>query len=194
MAGTRKGAARSAASGRFISKAAAARHSRTVTRDRLIGRTTVTRSQRSTPDEVAESVTVPAKGTKSYVYLRSGKPPSARRSSAADDPLAPERTRYLVDAVGGGRRLAAMLGVSPSQPSRWASGQERPGSRVAPLLIDLEHVVARVRLIWPEPAATTWITSANAHLGGARPIDVLALSGPGSVLSALDADAWGGSA
>lgn len=87
-----------------------------------------------------------------------------------------------------------MLGVSPSQTSRWASGEERPGAVAAPLLIDLEHVLARTRLIWAEPAASTWLTSANAHLGGARPVDVLRLEGPGPVLEALDAAAWGGAA
>ncbi|MBM9468783.1 antitoxin Xre/MbcA/ParS toxin-binding domain-containing protein [Nakamurella leprariae] len=66
--------------------------------------------------------------------------------------------------------------------------------KVAPVLIDLEHVLARVRLVWAEPAAATWMTSANAHLGGARPVDVLTLRGPGPVLEALDAETWGGAA
>ena len=116
------------------------------------------------------------------------------RSKAADDPLAPARTRWLADVVGGGARLAELLGVSASQTSRWAAGQERPGIQVAPLLIDLEHVLARARLVWAEPAASTWMVSANAHLGGARPVDVLRLSGPGPVLDALHAGVWGGAA
>ena len=55
-----------------------------------------------------------------------------RSAQPADDPLSAERTRWLVAALGGGRRLAEILGVSPSQPSRWATGAERPGVRVAP--------------------------------------------------------------
>ena len=89
--------------------------------------------------------------------------------------------------MGGGGNLAAMLGVNASQTSRWAKGDERPGPQVAPLLIDLEHVLARVRLVWSEPAATVWMTSANARLDGACPADVLALRGVGPVLEALDA-------
>jgi len=108
--------------------------------------------------------------------------------------LAPARTRWLSDALGGTGALADMLGVSPSQTSRWASGKERPGIASAPLLIDLEHVLARVRLVWAEPAASVWLTSANAHLQNARPVDVLRLQGPGPVLEALDAAAWGGAA
>jgi hypothetical protein len=119
---------------------------------------------------------------------------AARRSKAADDPLAPARTRWLAEVVGGGARLAELLGVSASQTSRWAAGQERPGIQVAPLLIDLEHVLARARLVWAEPAASTWMVSVNAHLGGARPVDVLRLNGPGPVLDALDAGVWGGAA
>jgi len=121
-------------------------------------------------------------------------PSARRRATPADDPLAPERTRWLADVVGGGGKLAAMLGVNASQTSRWAKGDERPGPQVAPLLIDLEHVLARVRLVWSEPAATVWMTSANARLDGARPADVLALRGVGPVLEALDAGAWGGAA
>lgn len=142
----------------------------------------------ATADEMSERA-AGKRATVQQVPVRAGS-----RSKAADDPLAPERTRWLADVVGGGARLAELLGVSASQTSRWAAGQERPGIRVAPLLIDLEHVLARVRLVWAEPAATTWMTSANAHLGGARPVDVLRLHGPGPVLDALDVGAWGGAA
>ena len=112
----------------------------------------------------------------------------------ADDPLAPERTRYVVQFLGSQQKLAQILGVNASQPSRWASGSERPSVTVAPLLIDLEHVLARVRLVWAGKAAVTWLESANAYLGGSRPLDVLRLQGAGPVLEALDASAWGGSA
>ncbi len=65
------------------------------------------------------------------------------------------------------------------------------GPVAAPILVDLEHVLARARLVWGETAAVTWLESANSHLDGARPIDVLQLAGPSSVLDALDAETWG---
>jgi len=37
-----------------------------------------------------------------------------------------------------------------------------------------------------------WMTSANAQLEGNRPLDVLAVEGPDTVLQALEAGAWGG--
>ncbi|WP_235215780.1 MULTISPECIES: antitoxin Xre/MbcA/ParS toxin-binding domain-containing protein [Mycobacterium] len=99
--------------------------------------------------------------------------------------------RYLAEIIGASQ-LAAFIGVSRSQPTRWISGEERPGPTAAPMLIDLEHVIARARLVWGEVAATTWLSSANAYLDGARPIDVLQISGPAAVLEALDAETWGG--
>jgi hypothetical protein len=144
--------------------------------------------------EVAEAAESTAGLTLGRAQVRA-KPVAARRGRLpADDPLSAERTRWLVDEVGGVRALAGMLGVNPSQPSQWAAGRERPGADTAPRLIDLEHVLARVRLVWGQPASTTWMTSANSHLGGARPVDVLALRGPSPVLDALDADAWGSGA
>jgi len=88
------------------------------------------------------------------------------RSTAADDPLAASRVRVLVDAFGGAQ-LAKLIGVSASQPTRWVKGQERPGIAAAPLLIDLEHVLAKARLIWGEEAAKLWLCSANSYLEGA---------------------------
>ena len=119
----------------------------------------------------------------------------AARSSrvAADDPLSEHRVLYLTN-VFTRAELAKMIGVSPSQTSRWASGQERPGPAAAPALIDLEHVYSRARLVWGGDAARIWMESSNAFLGGARPVDVLLTEGPARVLQALDAEMWGGAA
>lgn len=111
----------------------------------------------------------------------------------ADDPLSLQRVRYLSD-VFSGAQLAKLVGVSPSQTSRWARGKERPGPAAAPVLIDLEHVFSRARLVWGGDSARIWLSSANAYLGGARPLDVLITEGPARVLQALDAEMWGGAA
>jgi uncharacterized protein (DUF2384 family) len=112
---------------------------------------------------------------------------------AADDPLSKQRVLYLVD-VFSRAQLAKMVGVSASQTSRWASGEERPGPAAAPALIDLEHVYSRARLVWGGDAARIWMESANAFLGGARPVDVLLTEGAARVLQTLDAEMWGGAA
>jgi len=91
-------------------------------------------------------------------------------------------------------QLAKLIGVSPSQTSRWASGEERPGPAAAPALIDLEHIYSRARLVWGGESARIWMESANVFLGGARPLDVLLTEGPARVLQTLDAEMWGGAA
>jgi hypothetical protein len=117
--------------------------------------------------------------------------PTAR--VAADDPLSGQRVLFLAN-VFSRAQLAEWIGVSPSQTSRWASGEERPGPAAAPALIDLEHVYSRARLVWGGESARVWMESANAFLGGARPLDVLLTDGPARVLQALDAEMWGGAA
>jgi hypothetical protein len=112
---------------------------------------------------------------------------------AADDPLSPHRVEYL-SSVFSRAELARWIGVSPSQTSRWASGEERPGPAAAPALIDLEHVYARARLVWGGDTARVWLESPNAFLNGSRPLDVLATDGVAPVIEALDAEMWGGAA
>jgi hypothetical protein len=163
--------------------------------------------RRSSDDEVTVVANVPTDHKRARCYptaalgtigsmsatTRKTTAPRASTRVAADDPLSASRVRYLVDIVGGAQ-LAAFVGVNRSQPSRWMKGEERPGPTAAPLLIDLEHVLARARLVWGDIAATTWLASANSYLDGARPIDVLQISGPAPVLQALDAETWGGAA
>lgn len=102
-----------------------------------------------------------------------------------------ERTAFVVDHLGGIRAVADLLGVSPSQPSRWRSGQETPGPDAARLLVDLDHVLATLLQVWVPEVATDWLQSPNAHLDGARPIDVLRLRGSAEVVVAARAEAAG---
>lgn len=105
--------------------------------------------------------------------------------------LPQERTAFVVEHLGGVRAVAALLGVSPSQPSRWRSGQETPGPGAARLLVDLDHVLATLLQVWVPEVATNWLQSPNAHLDGARPIDVLRVRGSAEVVAAARAEAAG---
>ncbi|WP_193606173.1 antitoxin Xre/MbcA/ParS toxin-binding domain-containing protein [Mycobacteroides abscessus] len=134
-------------------------------------------------------VTAPVKAQRK---TRIGAPRTAPRA-AADDPLSLHRVEYL-STVFSRAELARWIGVSPSQTSRWASGQERPGPAAAPALIDLEHVYSRARLVWGGDTARVWLESPNVYLSGARPLDVLLTNGAAPVLEALDAEMWGGAA
>lgn len=59
---------------------------------------------------------------------------------------------------------------------------------------DAAVVRARLRELWTDPVIDVWLTSANSHLDGARPIDVLALNGVETVMGAIDMEVVGGSA
>ena len=98
-----------------------------------------------------------------------------------------ERAQFLIDTVGGVNKLAKTLGVSPSQPSRWRTGQEVPSPEVAAKLLDLDHVVALASQTWHPAVVMDWMTAANGFLDGAQPIDVLLQRGPADVVDALKA-------
>lgn len=84
-----------------------------------------------------------------------------------------------------------MLEVSPSQPTRWIDGSERPNSENARVIVDLDHVVARAGLLWEPTVIGSWLNGSNAFLDGARPIDVLKTIGSGPVIDALDQELAG---
>lgn len=111
-------------------------------------------------------------------------PTSGARSGAA--PLVRERATFLVEVLGGAE-LARWLGVSRSQPTRWRQGAEVPGPEAARGLVDLDHVMARALMLFPARVAIDWLTSSNAFLDGARPVDVLRVRGSAEVIAALDA-------
>jgi hypothetical protein len=100
------------------------------------------------------------------------------------------RAGLVVEALGN-KRTAEMLGVSESQPSRWRRSEEVPSPRIAPVLVDLDHIIARLQLIWDRQVIGDWLEGSNAFLDGARPIDVLQANGSVQVLEAIEAEASG---
>jgi hypothetical protein len=100
-----------------------------------------------------------------------------------------ERLERLIGELGN-NRVATLLAVSNSQPSRWRSGKEGIGAENQRKLIDLDYVFGRLEQLFTSRQAEIWLTSFNAHLGG-RPIDVLRLRGAAPVIEAIDAEAQG---
>jgi hypothetical protein len=90
-------------------------------------------------------------------------------------------------------RLVGVLGnKGVAQLLRWKTGEELPSARSAPLLVDLDHVVGRLLLIWDSSVILDWLTGPNGFLEGARPIDVIATRGTTEVVEAVEAEAAGG--
>jgi uncharacterized protein (DUF2384 family) len=115
----------------------------------------------------------------------SAKARDTREARAAWRPV--ERTQFLIDTVGGVTKLARILGVAASQPSRWRSGEEIPSPEIASKLLDLDHVMALAVQAWDSAVVMDWMTSSNAFLDGAKPINVLLKRGSPEVIDALKA-------
>ena len=116
------------------------------------------------------------------------RPPRTAEPGSAEWHLG-ERLDRLVATLGS-NRVAELLDVSASQPSRWRSGREQMSPANQRRLLDLDYLVARLLQLFPREQAEIWLTSHNAHLG-ARPVDVLRLQGAGPVIAAADAEAQG---
>lgn len=93
----------------------------------------------------------------------------------------------VVRHLGGPTSVARVLQVAKSQPGRWAQGLETPSADSARHVLDLDYVLSRLEQVYGSNTAHVWLTSPNAFLGGARPIDVLMLDGPSAVIEAIDA-------
>jgi len=103
-----------------------------------------------------------------------------------------QRTRFVTEVAGGTRRAADLLDVAASQPSRWMSGESVPGPEHARMLVDLDHVLAHALLVWADASvARDWLTTANAHLDGLRPLAWMQLHGSTGVVETLRAEAAG---
>ena len=88
--------------------------------------------------------------------------------------------------VRSDRSIAAVLGVSASQVTRWRQGQ-RPDRENADRLAGLALAVEML-LRWLEPdIVEEWLTGANAHLDGATPSYFIQKSQIAEVIGALEA-------
>ncbi len=103
-----------------------------------------------------------------------------------------QRASAVAATLGSKAKLAALLSVAASQPTRWIDGAEKPNSENARAIVDLDYVIARAGLLWNPPVISAWLTGHNAFLDGARPIDVLKTVGSTPVIEALDQELAGG--
>jgi uncharacterized protein (DUF2384 family) len=134
-------------------------------------------------------------GTSTSNRSRGGAPrrrPAARDGSKSNTLSAvgeADRLERLVSSLGN-NRVAQLMSVSPSQPSRWRSGKEHMGPASRRAVLDLDYVWGRLLQLYPQRQAEVWLSSPNAHLG-ARPVDVLRLRGAAPVIDAIDAEEEG---
>ena len=123
--------------------------------------------------------------------------PAAPRGTKALRPaktaVAPEvrrRLSWLVSVLGN-NRVAELLQVSRSQPSRWRTGKEGLAVESRRAVIDLDYIVTRLQEVYVPEVARIWLTSPNAFLGGGTPVEALRQRGVLDVIAAIDAEAAG---
>jgi len=96
----------------------------------------------------------------------------------------------VVEALGT-NAAARLLGADRAQVSRWTSGKEGIGSEMGRRIVDLHDILTRILRVYSREAAAMWLVGSEPLLGGARPIDVLAMEGAAPVVRAIDGIAAG---
>jgi uncharacterized protein (DUF2384 family) len=94
-------------------------------------------------------------------------------------------------AALGTNATGRLLGADRAQVSRWGAGTEPVGSEMGRRIVDLHDILTRALRLYNREAAALWLAGSEPLLGGARPIDVLALEGAAPVIRTLDAIAQG---
>lgn len=91
----------------------------------------------------------------------------------------------------GNNTVAGLLGVSRSQPGRWARGEEGISPANEAAILDLDFVLSLLLRAMTPDLAGIWLVSPNDHLNGARPVDAFRLDGHRRVVDAITAYADG---
>lgn len=96
----------------------------------------------------------------------------------------------VVEALGT-NAAARVLGADRAQVSRWTAGSEAVSAEMGRRIVDLHDVLTRILRVFDRQAAALWLVGSEPLLGGARPIDVLALEGAAPVIRSIDGIAQG---
>ncbi|HWL35282.1 MAG TPA: hypothetical protein VNQ77_03740 [Frankiaceae bacterium] len=124
---------------------------------------------------------------------RSGRTVLTRVKVSPDAPsvyeVGPKLTN-LIHALGN-NTVAELLGVSRSQPGRWARGEEGISAENQAAILDLDFVMSLLLRTMSAELAGIWLVSPNAHLSGARPVDAFRIGGHRRVVEAIQAYAEG---
>jgi transcriptional regulator with XRE-family HTH domain len=101
-------------------------------------------------------------------------------------PAAAVHLDTIRDGVGSDRAIAGMLGVSPSQVSRWRAGQ-LPDPDNADRLAALALVVELLSRWIDSSLIEEWLLGANAHLGDRPPVYLIRKGRLAEVVGAAEA-------
>jgi uncharacterized protein (DUF2384 family) len=88
--------------------------------------------------------------------------------------------------------IARLLGVDRSLVTRWVGADRDITATMRSRILETHDVLTRVHQVFNPTLAARWLMGHEPFLGGARPIDVMAIRGAAPVIDALDAIASGG--
>ncbi|MGH7920789.1 MAG: antitoxin Xre/MbcA/ParS toxin-binding domain-containing protein [Candidatus Dormibacteraceae bacterium] len=97
-----------------------------------------------------------------------------------------DKVRQLI-SIYGVHGLAALVGVSPSQPVRWRQGREGLSEPATRQLLGLEYLTSRLAEVFTARQAQAWLSSPNPYLAGSTPAQVFAQLGAAAVEPAISA-------
>ncbi len=116
-----------------------------------------------------------------------GRPaPNPKIRAAQFDAHSAAKVEQLI-AIYGVHGLAALVGVSASQPTRWRQRKERPGVTATRRLLGLEYLTSRLAEVFTARQAQVWLASPNPYLGGSSPVEVFAHFGAAAIEPAISA-------
>ncbi len=102
-----------------------------------------------------------------------------------------ERVAALVEDFGSRAKTAQALRVDRSRVTRWLDEGAEPDEKNRLTIDAVEFALARLMVRYRRETALKWLSGFNAHLGDARPIDLLAAGRVSEVLAAIEADEAG---
>ena len=120
-------------------------------------------------------------------------PAVRRRAPGRTSPPEPTALHHLDTcrrAFGSDRAVAGVLGVSPSQISRWRSGQT-PDLDNADRLAGLALVVEMLSRWLASEAVEDWLHGQNAHLSDRTPAYLIRIGRVADVIGAIEAEKAG---
>ena len=112
------------------------------------------------------------------------------RYAARMDGRARQKLAALVEDMGSQAQVARALEVDRSRVSRWLADEEPDRDNLLKLEA-VEFALSRLQVTYQRSTALKWLYGFNAHLGGARPIDLLNRGRVSDVLRAIEADETG---
>jgi len=122
--------------------------------------------------------------------VRAVRYPGMSRGEIPTPSLSTQHLETCHAALGSDRAVSAILGVSPSQVSRWRRGQI-PDVDNADRLVGLALVVEMLSRWLAQEALEGWLHGAHAHLGDRSPAYLIGQGLVADVIGALEAEKAG---